>query len=305
MATCLDNYWGASNPAERVNLTFFIKLRNKIEHRSMPSLDSTIFGECQALLFNFEDLLTSEFSAKYAMNESLSLALQFSRLRSEVQDSAIRQSYRPLAKDVTSFVDRFRSSLGIEMLQDQRYSYKVFLIPKVANHQSSSDVAVEFVKYDLSKPEEMARYDRLVSLIKPSAAATANPAMIGPGPIRLVNDPKVPVVRAINYDDTHPNRQKDLVAKVNTKLPKGMSINPHDIAAVRHAHGVDAIESYFHRPRFGSPQYSDSFAEWLVESFKNDSEFFNQAREKYQQDRRAKVSDTHGSAITADARRAS
>lgn len=35
LSTCLDQYWGANHPPERANLQFFIKLRNKIEHRSM------------------------------------------------------------------------------------------------------------------------------------------------------------------------------------------------------------------------------------------------------------------------------
>jgi len=31
-------------------------LRNKIEHRSMPQLDPSIFGECQAMLLNFDEM---------------------------------------------------------------------------------------------------------------------------------------------------------------------------------------------------------------------------------------------------------
>ena len=56
LTTCLERYWGGRNPPERSNIQFFIGLRNKIEHRSTPALDISIFGECQALLFNFEDL---------------------------------------------------------------------------------------------------------------------------------------------------------------------------------------------------------------------------------------------------------
>lgn len=58
LSTCLEEFWGAEHPPIRKNIEFFIKLRNKIEHRSMPGLDITIFGECQALLFNFEDLIS-------------------------------------------------------------------------------------------------------------------------------------------------------------------------------------------------------------------------------------------------------
>ena len=64
-------------------------------------------------------------------------------------------------------------------------------------------------------------------------------------------------------------------------LPDGVSVNTHDILAVRRVHGVDADARYFHKPKFGSPQYSDDFAKWLVEQHKNDNEFFGKARDAY------------------------
>jgi uncharacterized protein DUF3644 len=50
---CLNQYFktDTGNPV-RKNLEFFIPLRNKIEHRSMPELDASIFGECQAMLLD-------------------------------------------------------------------------------------------------------------------------------------------------------------------------------------------------------------------------------------------------------------
>lgn len=40
------------------NLAFFFPLRHKIEHRFMPLLDPAIAGHCQALLMNFDDILS-------------------------------------------------------------------------------------------------------------------------------------------------------------------------------------------------------------------------------------------------------
>ena len=75
---CLREYYKDKNPPERKNLEFFIKLRNKIEHRFLPQLDVDIFGECQAMLINYENLLTAEFGDKYALKENLVFTLQFS-----------------------------------------------------------------------------------------------------------------------------------------------------------------------------------------------------------------------------------
>ena len=54
LGECLQQYYKDDNSSVRKNLEFFIALRNKIEHRSLPQLDNEIFGECQAMLMNFE-----------------------------------------------------------------------------------------------------------------------------------------------------------------------------------------------------------------------------------------------------------
>jgi hypothetical protein len=174
LSTCLDNYFpGVTSPISD-NLRFLIGLRNKIEHRSMPELDCHVFGECQACLFNFEDILLKEFGSHHCLSDCLSLAIQFSRLRNEDQSKAIARLHKPLLADVRQYIDTFRSSLSNRMGEDLRFSYKVFLIPKVANSQGQSDVAVEFVKFDPAKPDEMIQYDKLTALIKPAVSQVVN-----------------------------------------------------------------------------------------------------------------------------------
>jgi hypothetical protein len=46
--------------------------------------------------------------------------------------------------------------------------------PKVGSSRSADDVAVEFIKHDPTKPEEMSRYDRVVALIKPRQVNVVN-----------------------------------------------------------------------------------------------------------------------------------
>ena len=61
LAECVRRYYLGNNPPQRANLEFMIRLRNKIEHRDHPELDPTLYGEYQAMLMNFEELLASEF----------------------------------------------------------------------------------------------------------------------------------------------------------------------------------------------------------------------------------------------------
>jgi len=285
LSTCLAEFWKAENPPVRLNLEFFIRLRNKIEHRSMPGLDMSIFGESQALLFNFEDLISSEFGSKYALNESLSLALQFSCHRNEQQEISIRKLHSKLAKDILSYIQEFRSSLSAEQLQDMRFSYKVFLIPKPANHASSADLAVEFVKFDKNDPEEMRRINHAIALIKPTAQplqANGALAIAADGqPERLTTNPNAPPVRAFNFDDTHTYRQKDLLQRMKELLPAGTRITTYDLQSVRYEYQVTENADYYYKSAFGSAQYSEVYALWMAQAFAEDPNFFQDARDTY------------------------
>src|SRR5713226_5495485 len=160
LAECLRQYYKDQNPSARMNLEFFIGLRNKIEHRFLPELDIEIFGECQAMLMNFETLLAAEFGTKQALVGGLPYALQFSKTLAPTQLVAMRGAAKQHLQSVRKFVASFKSALTEDIQSDASYSFKVFLVPKVGVHAKSSDLAGEFVKYDPNKPEEMKQYDK-------------------------------------------------------------------------------------------------------------------------------------------------
>jgi hypothetical protein len=97
----------------------------------------------------------------------------------------------PLSSDVSAYIDAFRSSLCVDVRHDPRYSFKVFLIPKLANNPGQADLAVEFVKYDTTKPEEMANYEKLVALIQPSVVQVTNAGQMTAGGISKIVEPVV------------------------------------------------------------------------------------------------------------------
>src|SRR6202162_2285370 len=101
---CLNQYFktDTGNPV-RKNLEFFIPLRNKIEHRSMPELDASIFGECQAMLLNFDEMLEKEFGTKYCLRECLSFALQ---LFPTSENLANAVKHYPESKPVVDFIQQ-------------------------------------------------------------------------------------------------------------------------------------------------------------------------------------------------------
>lgn len=171
---CVNQYYGGSMPPERKNLEFLIGLRNKIEHRHLPELDPSMYGECQASLLNLEDLIVSEFGAKFGIAEQLAVSLQFSTVIPPEKKRAARALAVNNARSVRDYIETFRGNLPVAVLNSMKYSYNVFLVPKVCNRESSSDASVEFVKVNETSPEELKRLERLNVLIKEKRIPIAN-----------------------------------------------------------------------------------------------------------------------------------
>jgi len=142
LAECLRQYYKDQNPSARMNLEFFIGLRNKIEHRFLPELDIEIFGECQAMLMNFEAILGNEFGDKQALIGGLPYALQFSKTLVPVQQRAMRGAAKQHLQSVRSFVSEFRSALSDDVQSNESYSFKVFFARGPAADFQTSGLAI-------------------------------------------------------------------------------------------------------------------------------------------------------------------
>jgi len=97
--------------------------------------------------------------------------------------------------------------------------------------------------------------------------------------IRITTDEHAPLYRAVDFDVTHPYRQKELIAEVNARVPEAKAINAYEFLAVRRTNEIDP--DYVHRPRFGTNQYSQAFVDWLVERIERYPEFIERARARY------------------------
>jgi len=194
LTECLRQYYGDKNPPERQNILFLIGLRNKIEHRNIPELDASLYGECQASLLNLERMIVSEFGQDYAMAEQLAVALQFSEIMSQEKRQAVRTLASKHAKSVTDYIERFRGGLASTVLNSMRYSFSVFLVPRVVNRQSAADAAVQFVNVDEASEEELECLERLNVLIREKHVPVANLDLHRPGKVVSELQRRVPFV---------------------------------------------------------------------------------------------------------------
>ena len=164
---CIQAVWLRRDNPVRQNLLFFIQLRNKIEHyRDQTALTQITFGECQSLITNFEDFLADSFGDRYSIADRLALSLQLSRLRDDAREGAVLTAADRATRDVRDFITQFRSSLSDDVFADMRYSHKLFLLPKTANHLSRDAIAIEWLDIDALTPEDRADVDKILAMIK-------------------------------------------------------------------------------------------------------------------------------------------
>lgn len=185
LKTCIQKYSQLSE-AVKTNLEFFIRLRNKIEHRTInrEEIGLMIFGECQSLLYNYENELVRLFGDEYALNESLAYSLQFSRIRTTEQKEANKQLLSTEVKEVKDFIEKYRSSIKDEIFNTQEYSIKLIQVPRIAN-TNRNDIAIEFVNWNSLSEADKKSYDKVTALIKDKVvkAEVINPGKLKPGQV--------------------------------------------------------------------------------------------------------------------------
>jgi hypothetical protein len=121
-----------------------------------------------------------------------------------------------------------------------------------------------------------------VSVLPPGVHQSQDPSAT---PIRVTTDPSAPEYRLVSPDETHPWRQKELIAEVNGAVQPGDRINQFDIQAVRNLHDIHADHRYFHKAKYAAPQYSAAFRDWLLCQNNQDPEFFRKTRDEFKRRR--------------------
>lgn len=163
---CVSEIFEENDPV-RKNIELFIRLRNKIEHRNLPGLDPELVGESQALVLNFEEWIAEEFGEEYSLLDTIFVPIQLTSTQRSLPKTKIE-------KNILQFIQTYRNVLEANVINSQKFTFKAYLVPKIGNHRTSSDMAIEFVKYDESNPEEMEKYNKAIVAIKEKAVPVAN-----------------------------------------------------------------------------------------------------------------------------------
>lgn len=274
LETCLKEYYrlDTQNPVKK-NLEFFIPLRNKIEHRHLREIDPDIFGECQAMLLNFDDLTQREFGEKYCLRESLTFSLQ---LFPSSENLAKVAKHNSSSKSIIEFIKKYRESISPEVLQSGKYAFKAFLI-QVANHQSQDALPIQFIHYDKLPEEQKEKLTPFIIGYKYKDAPVANADRFKPGEVVKkvqtgLGNPKV----------TRNGKQKDkfnvnvhaLCWKRYGARPESNSKTPQ-VTNVKYCVWDNAHQDYV---------YTQEWVIFLIEELKDENKFNALFQKKTRQD---------------------
>ncbi|OIQ49687.1 hypothetical protein BerOc1_01612 [Pseudodesulfovibrio hydrargyri] len=255
LSTCIRKY-GKLSEAVKMNIKFFIRLRNKIEHRHInkKEVDVSIFGECQAFLFNYENFLVALFGEGYALHESLVFALQFSHMRSCQQIMANKSALAKDVQDIKKFIDDYRNSLPDEVFIAPEFSIKLLAMPKVSNTKRG-DLAIDFVQLSQLSPEDQRTYDQVTALIKDKKIKVegCNIGKLKPGGVcKTVNNRLGKrLITTVHHS---------WIVRIFNIRPRGSAEDPFE-TDTRFCHYDEAHKDYL---------YNDSWVDFLVSAFQED-----------------------------------
>lgn len=128
------------------NLRFLIGIRHEIEHQMTNQIDELLSAKLQACALNFDYYITKLFGVKYSINRDLALAIQFSPISPEQQDSL--QDNPHVLTNIRNFIVSFENELSEEALKSNRYAYRILFVPITANRRGQADQVIEFIRSD-------------------------------------------------------------------------------------------------------------------------------------------------------------
>jgi hypothetical protein len=172
LARCLQEEYPDANEPVRRNVEFFVKLRDKIEHRYAELIAAVVAGKTQAHVLNYEEALTERFGAK----ESLGDALRFPVFTSSLTPAAVtalKRSHRKLPKHLTDFIRECDALVPEEVQGDSRYDFRVLLLPQTGP-KSEADAVVRFVREEEMTDEQRKARDVVQTIVREKAVPVQN-----------------------------------------------------------------------------------------------------------------------------------
>jgi len=151
LAQCLKHEYTDADPI-RHNTTFFIGLRNKIEHRFQDAFMAATGPHAHAYVINFEAELVKRFGKTYSLADELRFPVFVQALTPEGVEVHNKQRRR-LPISARNYITNFEATLDPAVAGSEKFVYRVQLTP-IKGPKTEADMAVTFVSQkDLTEAE--------------------------------------------------------------------------------------------------------------------------------------------------------
>lgn len=151
LAQCLKHEYTDADPI-RQNVTFFIGLRNKIEHRFQDAFMAATGPHAHAYVINFEAELVKRFGKTYSLADELRFPVFVQALTPEGVEVHTKQR-RKLPVSARNCITKFGANLDPAVAGSEKFVYRVQLTP-IKGPKTEADMAVTFVSQkDLTEAE--------------------------------------------------------------------------------------------------------------------------------------------------------
>lgn len=179
LAHCVRHQFPDDNNPARQNVEFFIKLRNRIEHRYEQLIATVIAGKSQALLMNFEETLCQLFGTKEGLADSLRFPVFMSSLTPDAV-TTLKRVHRQLPRRFQAFIQEFDAALPNDVQKDWRYDFRVLLLPQTGT-KTDSDVAMRFIREEDMTDEQRRARDVVQTIVRTRKVPVQNQGRHKPG----------------------------------------------------------------------------------------------------------------------------
>lgn len=229
---CVLERWPDDGDPVRANLKFFIKFRNKTEHRYRgkdAQLFAAISDKSQALLLNFEQELTSQFGTDHSLADKLKFPV-FIGTFTESAEAAMVELNKSLPASLKKFMAEYDSGLEDEIIKDSRYSFRLKVRLEPAQ-RGEPDLAIKFVQEDKLPVEEVQRLKDVgrtgsgTVIIKERTVPTSNEGLLKYGAVVSAVAAAIPfefntdhLKKALQNENIRPPRNAENPARTRSEF---------------------------------------------------------------------------------------
>lgn len=243
------------NDPRKANLSFFTGLRNIIEHRYERDIAAVVAGRTQAYLLNYERTLVELFGDDEALADELRFPLFLSSITGDAVDSLKKVRAR-VPKGVLEWVQDFDTSVEPGIAADQRFDFKVYLIPH-KGAKTEADAAMTFVHEDELTEDQKGVLDQVRTIIRDRTVPIGGVDEFLPGAV---------------VDQVNAKIERDFTLHMHTQAWKHFEVRP----------ATDATDKFATKTQFcywnqlvGKYVYTPAWVKFLVRKL-SDDEIYDQ-----------------------------